>query len=232
MSQYSEKLKHSMAAKILMPGGPSALSLSQETGISQTALSKWARFYKGKGISLMTNEARRPKDWSSKERFEAILTSQTLKGSELGVYLRKNGFTTAHLDKWKQEFIRGNEHPKIGRPPKSPTEKALMKENKALIIAGVAVVVFVLFYGLITVPQNIADKEALAEITRIEGIEEDYNACLSGAYVTYSDWWDLRCEGLYLEAGCTLPSVKYYSDIEEQYELDNTSCLNVLKARK
>lgn len=130
--KYSEKLKHSMAAKILMPGGPSALSLSQETGISQTALSKWARFYKGKGISFMTNEARRPKDWSGKERFEAILTSNELKGPELGVYLRKNGLTTDHLEKWKKEFIRGSENPKIGRPAKSPTEKALMKENKAL----------------------------------------------------------------------------------------------------
>ena len=130
--QYSEKLKHSMAAKILMPGGPSALSLSHETGISQTALSKWARFYKGKGISFMTNEARRPKDWSGKERFKAIMTSQTLKGAELGAYLRKNGLTTAHLEKWKQEFINGTDKPKIGRPPKSPVEKKLRKEVKIL----------------------------------------------------------------------------------------------------
>jgi hypothetical protein len=34
MNQYSEKLKQSMASKILMPGGPSAFSLARETGIS------------------------------------------------------------------------------------------------------------------------------------------------------------------------------------------------------
>ena len=49
MAKYSEKLKQSLAAKILKPGGPSALSLSGETGISQSTLSKWARDYKENG---------------------------------------------------------------------------------------------------------------------------------------------------------------------------------------
>ena len=129
---YSEKLKQSMAAKILMPGGPSALCLARETGISQTALSKWARTYKGKGISLMTDEARRPKDWSSKERFETILKCNTLTGNELGIYLRKNGFTTAHLEKWKQEFVNSCEPSRVGRKPKSPAEKELQRQVKAL----------------------------------------------------------------------------------------------------
>jgi transposase-like protein len=128
MNQYSEKMKQSMAGKILMPGGPSALSLSHETGISQTTLSKWARFYKDKGMAIMENEQRRPKDWSSKERFEAILTSNSLKGSELGVYLRKNGLTNAHLEKWKQEFITGETKNKVGRPSKNPEVRALEKE--------------------------------------------------------------------------------------------------------
>ncbi len=129
---YSEKLKQSMAAKILMPGGPSALCLAHETGISQTALSKWARTYKGKGISLMTDESRRPKDWSGKERFEAILICNSLKGKALGVYLRKNGLTTAHLEKWKEEFINGCEPARVGRKPKGPAEKGLQKQVKAL----------------------------------------------------------------------------------------------------
>lgn len=131
MSQYSRKLKHSMASRILMPGGPSALSLSHETGISQTALSRWARTYKGKGL-IMSEKSRRPRDWSSEERFEAILTSNTLKDTELGEYLRKNGLTAAHLEKWKQEFINGTGRRKVGRKPNSPAEKELKKENKSL----------------------------------------------------------------------------------------------------
>jgi transposase-like protein len=80
----------------------------------------------------MKNEPRRPRDWSGKERFEAILDSNSLKGNELGAYLRKKGLTTSHLEKWKQEFINSTEKSKVGRPPKSPEEKLLLKENKAL----------------------------------------------------------------------------------------------------
>jgi len=132
MTQYSDKMAQSMAAKILMPGGPSALSLARETGISQPTLSKWVRNYKNKGIALMNAGPKRPIDWDGKERFEAILTSNALKGSELGVYLRKNGLTTAHLEKWKQEFISSLQCSKIGRKPKSQEERKLQKEVKAL----------------------------------------------------------------------------------------------------
>jgi transposase len=121
-----------MATKLLMPEGPTALSLSQKTGISQGSLSRWVQEYKNKGISQMTEESRRPQDWSPPERFDAILTSQTLKGNELGAYLRKNGLTSSHLEKWKLDFIKSTENPKVGRKPKSTTEKELIKENKSL----------------------------------------------------------------------------------------------------
>ncbi len=121
-----------MAAKLLMPEGPTALSLSQKTGISQGSLSRWVQEYKNKGISQMTEESRRPQDWSTHERFDAILTSQTLKGNELGGYLRKNGLTSSHLEKWKVDFINSTEKPKVGRKSKSATEKELIEENKSL----------------------------------------------------------------------------------------------------
>jgi transposase-like protein len=132
MNQYSEQLRHSMAAKILMPGGPSAFSLARETGISQSALSMWARTYKRSGLEIMKNGERRPKEWSGQERFDAILATANLKNQELGEYLRKNGLTTSHLEKWKQDFISSVVPSKIGRPGKSLEVKALQKENKAL----------------------------------------------------------------------------------------------------
>jgi len=132
MNQYSDQLKQSMAAKILMPGGPSAFSLARETGISQSALSMWARTYKRSGLEIMKNGKRRPKEWSSKERFDAILATTNLKEQEFGEYLRQNGLTTSHLEKWKRDFINGIVPSKIGRPAKNPEFKALEKENKAL----------------------------------------------------------------------------------------------------
>lgn len=132
MKRYSEKLKHALASKILMPGGPNALSIAQKSGISQASLSRWVQSYKTGGITTMTTGSRRPQDWPRKERFEAMLTSQALKGNELGAFLRKSGLTAAHLEKWKQDFSSDPGKPKVGRKPKSPEEKELLKENKAL----------------------------------------------------------------------------------------------------
>lgn len=132
MKHYSEKLKQTMAAKLLMPGGPTALSLSQKTGISQRSLYKWVQHYKNQGIIKMTQESRRPQDWSQEERFDAIVTSKALKGAELGVFLRKSGLTSVHLEKWHQEFIHSSKLPMVGRKPKSPGEKELVKEIRVL----------------------------------------------------------------------------------------------------
>jgi len=130
MKPYSDNLKHSMAVKLLTLGGPSALSLSGETGISQGTLSRWVRSYKIKGMVPVKNESRSPKNWNAAERFQALLDSDKLKGSELGIFLRKNGLTTVHLAKWKQELINGAGGSKVGRKPKDPEVKSLEKKLK------------------------------------------------------------------------------------------------------
>lgn len=143
MAKYSEKLKQTMSVKILQPGGPSALSLSGETGISQSTLSKWVREYKENGGIIVGDVQRRPKDWSRIERFQAILDCDKLNTSELGLYLRKNGLTSEHLKKWKVECATGIQSSGVGRPAKNPdikklekklkeTERDLLKKNRAL----------------------------------------------------------------------------------------------------
>jgi transposase-like protein len=132
MAKYSERVKQSMAAKILMPGGPNALSLASQTGISQTSLLKWARDFKNKVRIPVDDIQRRPKDWSKADRFQAILDCDKLQANELGEFLRKKGLTTAHLDKWKNEFSSDDERNPVGRPSKSLMEKDLLKENKDL----------------------------------------------------------------------------------------------------
>jgi len=147
MAKYSEKLKQSMAAKILRPGGPSALSLAGETGISQSTLSKWVREYKQTDGVIVVDIQRRPKDWSRIERFQAILDCEKLNTSELGLYLRKNGLTSEHLKKWKIECATGIQNSGVGRPAKDPevkklekklkeTERDLLKKDKALAEAA------------------------------------------------------------------------------------------------
>ena len=129
MKQYSENLKRSMAAKLLAPGGKSALSLSKETGISQTTLSKWARIYKSYRSEIVEQLPQSPKKWSLRNRFEAIIKAETLQGEALGVFLRSKGLRSEHLEKWKKDFISGDEMTRVGRKPKSSEVKKLEQEN-------------------------------------------------------------------------------------------------------
>jgi len=87
MPGYSNGIKKTMVVKLCSPGGPSALQLSKETGISQTALSRWKRQFGGK--SKM--KGRRPEDWSPEERLQAVFEAQGLNEEKLGAFLRRRG---------------------------------------------------------------------------------------------------------------------------------------------
>jgi transposase len=131
MRTYSREIKETMVKKICSPGGPSALRLSRETGISQTALSKWVKQFGGK----VSQKNRRPEDWSPEERLQAVLECQGLKNEELGEFLRRKGLHTQDVDAWKTElisFVCEIKKNKRGRPKKNPELVALEAENKKL----------------------------------------------------------------------------------------------------
>jgi transposase-like protein len=101
MPSYSSHIKESMVIKLCSPGGPSALQLSKDTGISQTALSRWKKQF-GNRSKVKT---RRPEDWSHQVRLLAVFESQGLDEEQLGVFLRKNGLHSSRLVDWKTEAL-------------------------------------------------------------------------------------------------------------------------------
>lgn len=129
MASYSRQMKETMVAKLCSPGGPSALQLSRDTGISQTALSRWKRDL-GDRAELKN---RRPEDWSPEERLQAVFEAQGLDEQALGEFLRKKGLHSHHIEAWKKEAISDAAGKrKRGRPRKDPELVALEEENKRL----------------------------------------------------------------------------------------------------
>ena len=120
-----------MVRKICSPGGPSALKLSRETGISQTALSRWVKQFGEK----MDKKAKRPEDWTPEERLQAVFEAQGLDEVKLGEFLRKKGLHSHHIDEWKKEALSGfssSKKRKRGRPRKDPELVAAENEIKFL----------------------------------------------------------------------------------------------------
>lgn len=143
---YSTEFKERMIARMLPPENISATALSEEVGVSQTALSGWLR--KTRKMALMGSErekptrARRPQDWKSEEKLRAVLETASLSEEELGEYLRRNGLHETDLSEWREEAQEGLSAKKAKANSKRirELERELRRKEKALAEAAALLV--------------------------------------------------------------------------------------------
>ena len=121
---YAENFKQAMVQKLLLPGGPSVLSLSREIGVSEQSLYNWKAKYQN-GESGETQ--RSPRHWKNEDKYEALLEAAKLTGEDLGKWLREKGLRSEHLEIWRQEMKKNlNQH------NKNDEIRELKKKNKEL----------------------------------------------------------------------------------------------------
>ena len=123
MPTYTPKQKEVHIKRLLQSNGLSALALSKEIGISQGTLSRWLREYKKSENIVM---AKRPLDWTSEERFQAVMDTGSMTENEIGIYVRTKGITRLQLNEWKLDCIQAL-GVRAGRKPDS--EKRDMKKQ-------------------------------------------------------------------------------------------------------
>jgi transposase-like protein len=110
---YTETIRARMLRRMLGPSRMSASRLAEETGISQSTLSKWAREAgslwgmkdKDDKKERPGQPARRPQDWSAEEKFRAAVEAAALDGAALGEYLRRRGIHAEHLEHWRAAAV-------------------------------------------------------------------------------------------------------------------------------
>jgi len=98
---YAENFKKSMVQKLLLPGGPSVLTLSRETGVSEQSLYNWKVKYQNRGSGEFQ---RSPRQWTNEEKYEALLEAARLTGEDLGKWLREKGLRSEHVEIWRHEM--------------------------------------------------------------------------------------------------------------------------------
>jgi hypothetical protein len=143
MNKYSEKIKAAMIKKLKTRPDLSANTLAIESGIPQQTLSRWLRESAIIGQKGGHMEAKRPKDWTALEKFNAVVDYAKLIPAEQGAYLRTRGLHSAQLDIWKQEMLSVlDSMPNRKRKKDSKDirikelEKELHKKDKALAEAA------------------------------------------------------------------------------------------------
>ncbi len=102
MPTYTNEFKSKMVQRMLGPERRSAMSLSAETGVSQTSLSKWARqAMRGGTVTIPPKPPRRPEDWTPEEKLRAVVEANKLDASQLGEFLRREGIHEAQIREWR-----------------------------------------------------------------------------------------------------------------------------------
>jgi len=121
---YAENFKKAMVQKLLLPGGPSVLSLSREIGVSEQSLYNWKAKYQNGGSC---QSQRSPRQWTNEDKYEALLEVAKLTGEDLGKWLRENGLRSEHIEIWQQEMKKN-----LNQQKKDVEIRALKKKNKEL----------------------------------------------------------------------------------------------------
>jgi len=93
--------------KMVLTGTDSQAQIAKDMGVPDSTMRYWLKKAKSTGDStIMTKQEKRPQDWSSKEKLDALLETAKLTDEQLGAWCRQKGIHTHHLEKWKQEFSK------------------------------------------------------------------------------------------------------------------------------
>ena len=140
MMEYSELVRARMVRRMVGPSAVTASDLERETGIPQPTLSRWLRGAASlrlvstkqdvpSEVEAAVTEAKRPQDWSPKERMQFVLEADGLGDQELGELLRRHGVHREQLDTWRSALDEAFARPTASRrSPEGKRIKALERE--------------------------------------------------------------------------------------------------------
>ena len=98
--QYSTERKEAVLRKMVPPHNRSIKQLAREEGISEATLFNWRSQAREKGL-LLPESISSPEDWSSRDKFAAVVEPAALNETELAEYCRKKGIYPEQLVQWR-----------------------------------------------------------------------------------------------------------------------------------
>ena len=120
--RYTKTFKEKMVRKLLGPTAMSALRLSQESGVSASALCQWKKRAKTDGmVKRSTISAKR---WAAEEKLRVVLAAAEVGESGRGELLRREGLHDVDLKRFHRE---------LAAEPGPPKEAKRTAEDKRTI---------------------------------------------------------------------------------------------------
>ena len=123
MTRYSQEQKEAIIQKMMPPQNCSVKQLAKDSGISDATLYTWRKHAKSRG-NVVPGDAKNPENWSSADKFAAVLQTAPLNQAEMAEYCRKNGLFVEQVEQWKQACINATNS-------KKEQEKQAIKQSQA-----------------------------------------------------------------------------------------------------
>ena len=123
-----------MVGKLIGKHATSAHRLSQETGVSQTALSQWRA--QARNIRVVPPAEKRPRrTWTWGRKVEILAATAELEGEQLLAYLEREDVTLGELERWRT--LLADDQPSVAATKRiKGLERELARKEKALAEAA------------------------------------------------------------------------------------------------
>ncbi|MDY0276361.1 MAG: hypothetical protein RBR42_13195 [Desulfomicrobium sp.] len=116
---YSIKTKQAVLKKALL-GEKTHTEIPKEAGIGRSTLAYWLKNYKQDGNIVLKKHEKRPQDWTSEERIDALIETGSMSDEERVAWCRTKGIFAHHLKQWKKDVI-ASVNPKSGKKKSNET---------------------------------------------------------------------------------------------------------------
>lgn len=120
MSLYSEERKAAVVSKLLPPHNRSVMAVSEEEGISKSALYSWLKQSREQGVPVPGSRSAKD-DWSAHAKLAVIIETASLSEVELSAYCREKGLYPEQVQHWKVSCFQAT----------TSDDKAAQKQHKA-----------------------------------------------------------------------------------------------------
>ncbi len=131
---YTEDFKPMIVEKVLSrTPGVTIEVLSKEHNISRSSINRWVIESQNSalgGPATITQHEKRPQDWSSAERFQAIVDYEGLDENEGNRFCREKGIYPHHIKQWKTDLMTNT--PSSNSTQERATIRELKAENRQL----------------------------------------------------------------------------------------------------
>lgn len=110
MKNYSEEKKEAVLKQLLPPNNHSPQEVSKRERLALSTIYKWRNEARAQGRCLPDSDAQGSHQWSSQDRFAAVVESATMNSEQRAEYCRRRGLYPTQLNEWRQDCERAGDY--------------------------------------------------------------------------------------------------------------------------